>query len=167
MTLLVLLALAMQFAGCSQIEEPPETNRHDAPGEIEARGGPQQYDLTRDEELGGHTLERHIGRSDAELAERLRRERNISAASTWIDRQTAEITIAQALRAERGRIESWMRRGMPRANLALHYDAGHVIGRSLRRGNTQPVDCTRAVFVLRATGPNSFYVLTAYPEVSE
>jgi hypothetical protein len=60
-----------------------------------------------------------------------------------------------------------MRRGYPRANLALHYDAGHVIGRSLRRGDPQSVDCTAAVIVLRADGPDSFYVLTTYPEARE
>jgi hypothetical protein len=46
----------------------------------------------------------------------------------------------------------------------LHYDAGRVIGRSLRRGDTGAVDCTRAVIVLRADGEGGFYVLTAYPE---
>ena len=69
--------------------------------------------------------------------------------------------------AERGRVDSWMRRGFPRANLALHYNAGRVIGRSLRRGDSQTVECSSAVAVLRADGPESFYVLTTYPEARE
>jgi len=105
-----------------------------------------------------------VGRTDEELRERLQRERNISAASTWMDRETAEVTVAKALSAERWHIEKWMRRGYPRTNLALHYDAGRTIGRSLRRGEQQSVDCTSAAIVLRADGPNSFYVLTTYPE---
>lgn len=157
-----------QLTGCSQGPVPSAPNRQEAPGEIAVTvGGVERYDLARDERLGGHTLDRHVGRTDAELRERLSRERNISAASTWIDQATAEATVAAALRAERRRIENWMNRGTPRANLALHYDAGHVIGRSLRRGDSQTVDCTRAVIVLRANGPNSFYVLTTYPEASE
>jgi hypothetical protein len=96
----------------------------------------------------------------------LRRE-HISAASTWTDRETAEATVAQALRSERSRIESWMQRGSPRANLALHYRAGHTIGRSLRRGESQAVPCSNAVLVLRADGPDSFFVLTTYPEDRE
>jgi hypothetical protein len=111
-------------------------------------------------------LEKHVGRTDEELRERLRRER-ISAASTWTDRETAEVTIEEALRAERGRVEGWMRRGFPRANLALHYDARRTIGRSLRRGEEQSVDATSAVIVLRADGSDSYYVLTAYPEERE
>jgi Bacterial CdiA-CT RNAse A domain len=51
--------------------------------------------------------------------------------------------------------------------LALHYNAGPVIGRSLRRGDSRTVECSSAVIVLRADGPESFYVLTAYPEARE
>jgi hypothetical protein len=94
-------------------------------------------------------------------------ESNISAASTWTDRETAEVTIAEALHVERARIDRWMRRGYPRANLALHYNANRVIGRTIRRGDQQPVNCTSAIIVLRADGPDSFYILTAYPEGRE
>jgi hypothetical protein len=160
--------LLMFAAGCAQTPTPavgptsgdtPKTMSNPA-------GASERYDLARDEERGGHTLEKHVGRSDDQLRERLRRE-HISAASTWTDRESAETTVAEALRAERRRIDSWMRRGYPRANLALHYDAGRPIGRSLRRGEEQTVECTGAVIVLRANGPDSFYVLTAYPEDRE
>jgi hypothetical protein len=158
------------LVGCGQAPAPGST-----PSSKEKSPRPRtpdvaaadRYDLARDEERGGHTLKKHVGRSDEELQDRLRRERDISAASTWTDRETAEVTVAEGLRRERGRIENWMRRGYPRANLALHYDAGRLIGRSLRRGEAQAVDCTRAVIVLRADGPHSFYVLTTYPEARE
>ena len=108
-----------------------------------------------------------MARTDQQLGERLEHERHISAASTWTDRDTAETVVAEALVVEHGRVETWMRRGYPRANLALHYNAGRVIGRSLRRGDATTVDCTSAVIVLRADGPQSFYVLTTYPEARE
>ena len=41
----------------------------------------QRRDLSLDESMGGHTLARHVGKSDAELADRLSRERQVSAAS--------------------------------------------------------------------------------------
>ncbi|MGB2636309.1 MAG: RNase A-like domain-containing protein [Candidatus Acidiferrum sp.] len=170
LTLMVGAAALLQFSGCGQGTGPgPAANNGTAP----PREGSSpvavaaRYDLGRDEERGGHTLKKHVGRTDEELRERLRKERNISAASTWTDRETAEVTVAEALRADRDRIEKWMRRGYPRANLALHYDAGRAIGRSLRRGEEQTVNCTSAVIVLRADGPDSFYVLTTYPEARE
>ena len=54
-----------------------------------------------------------------------------------------------------------------RPNLALHYNAGRVIGRSLGQGEDRAVNCTRAVIVLRADGPDRYYVLTTYPEARE
>jgi hypothetical protein len=39
-------------------------------------------DLSVDESMGGHTLARHVGKTDAQLADRLRREPQISSAST-------------------------------------------------------------------------------------
>lgn len=139
----------------------------DPRGESKVTKVGERYDLSRDEGRGGHTLKKHVGRTDEQLQERLRRERNISAASTWTDRDTAEAIVAETLGAERNRIENWMKRGYPRANLALHYNAGRIIGRSLRRGEGQAVNCTNILIVLRANGPDSFWVLTAYPEAAE
>jgi toxin YxiD len=144
-------------------EQPRESARTEA---SRAPTTAERYDLSRDEERGGHTLRKHVGRTDDELRERLARERDISAASTWTDRAAAEETVAAALRAERGRIESWTRRGDRRPNLALHFDAGRVIGRSMVRGSDQSEPCTRAVIVLRGYG-DGFYVLTTYPEAWE
>jgi hypothetical protein len=164
-----LCLLAMQGSGCGSSSAPSDGRQgpsNPSPAAL-ARSAADRYDLERDEERGGHTLSRHVARTDAQLRERLQRERNISAASTWTDRETAEETVVEALRAERGRVESWMRRGYPRANLALRYSAGHPIGRSLRRGESAPETCTDAVIVLRADGPDSYYVLTSYPEARQ
>jgi hypothetical protein len=123
-----------------------------------------RYDLARDEKRGGHTLQKHVGRTDDELRERLRRERNISAASTWTDRAAAEETVAAALRADHAKIDRWIDRGYPRANLALHFDAGRNIGRGIEHGESTSVPCTSAVVVLKADSLTSFFVLTTYPE---
>src|SRR6202048_1810932 len=123
-----------------------------------------RYDLARDEARGGHTLDKHVGRSDEELRERLNPERNISAASTWTNREVAEETVAEAVRAQHNKIARWEERGYPRPNLALHFDAGRVIGRIMKRGDEASSPATQAVIVLKATGPNSFYVVTSYPE---
>ncbi len=168
LALTVCAAALLQLSGCGQGTAPaPAANSGATPSREAPAAVAERYDLARDEERGGHTLKKHVGRTYEELLERLHRERNISAASTWTDRETAEVTVAEALPANRDRIAKWMRRGYPRANLALHYDAGQVIGRSLRRGEEQTVNCTSAVIVLRADGPDSFYVLTTYPEARE
>jgi hypothetical protein len=162
------LAVLFAVSGCGS-GRSPEDRQEDRRPKVRADfpTSSSGYDLGRDEQRGGHTLARHVARTDDELRERLQRERNISAASTWTDRATAEAVVGDALTAERGRVESWTRRGFPRANLALHYNAGRMIGRSLRRGDMQTVPCSSAVIVLRADGPENFYVLTTYPEARE
>jgi hypothetical protein len=109
-----------------------------------------------------------VGRSDADLKQRLRREPRISAASTYPDRATAERVVARTLARQRGRIEPWLARSGPRPNLALDYrgDKREMIGRSLSRRSAQPLACSDAVVVLRWDGRRGFIVLTSYPEVS-
>jgi hypothetical protein len=117
--------------------------------------------------MGGHTLTRHVGRTDAELAERLRREPQISAASTWTDRDTADRVVGTALASADGKLTSWERRTGRRPNLVLHYTdrSGATLGRSLSRGEPAAVRCTRALVVLKwDERRDRFYVLTAYPE---
>lgn len=129
----------------------------------------RKRDLLRDERRGGHTLSRHVGKSDAELRERLRQDRRISAASTFTDRATAEEVVGAAIAANRSRIERWTNREGSRANLVLDWpgERGKVVGRSLRRGEKEPVPCTRAVVILRwSVDGEIYYVLTSYPEAS-
>ena len=124
-------------------------------------------DLSVDDSLGGHTLKRHVGRTDEELAERLRREPDISAASTWTDRETAERVVGAALASAGGRLTAWERREGRRPNLVLHYEdrTGATLGRSLSRGASSPEPCHRALVVLKwDERRDRFFVLTAYPE---
>jgi hypothetical protein len=127
----------------------------------------QRHDLRGDEALGGHTLARHIGRTDAELAARLRREPRISAASTYTDLEAAETAVGAALATARRRVDGWARRQGPRPNLVLNYTApgGQRVGRSLARGARQAVPATQALVVLRWDDRRGrWYVLTSYPE---
>jgi hypothetical protein len=143
-------------------EAPPAADRQPAAAAAD------RYDLQRDEARGGHTLARHVGRTDAELRERLRREPGISAASTYTDLATAEQVVAKTLARQRTRVDKWLARQGPRPNLALDYrgDGRETIGRSITRRNPQPALCRNAVVVLRWTGGRRFIVLTSYPEVS-
>ncbi|HEY8548803.1 MAG TPA: RNase A-like domain-containing protein [Vicinamibacterales bacterium] len=137
-------------------------------GTAPAQDSAPRRDLAADERCGGHTLSRHVGWTDAQLAERLRRQ-DISAASTYTDRETAERIVGLTLARERARVEAWTRRKGRRPNLVLRYRGdprGDPIGRSLRRGTRRSQPCYDAVVVLRwDERRNAFCVLTSYPEV--
>lgn len=119
-------------------------------------------DLAADEARGGHTLARHVGKSDAELRDRLRDEPEISAASTYADRATAERTVGEVLRREQAAIARWAARA-DHPNLVLRGRMAGTVGRSLRDGAGSPRDVRSAVVVLRWSG-DGWYVLTSYPE---
>ena len=126
-------------------------------------------DLAADERCGGHTLARHVGKTNGQLAQRLREQPDISAASTYTDLPTAETVVGAALARERGRIASWTARRGSRPNLALRYTSPgpRPIGRSWQRGKIAPDGCFQAVVVLRwDASRGAFCVLTSYPEVA-
>lgn len=122
------------------------------------------YDLGRDENMGGHTLHRHVGRTDEQLRERLNEEPDIAAASTYNDRAAAERTVAEALTQGRGRVEGWLDRTDAHPNLTLQFRGSASIGRSIRRGARTSEPCSEALVVLRWDGDRRFHVITTYPE---
>jgi hypothetical protein len=140
-----------------------------APRAGQSREAPQSpnrwnVDLQRDERRGGHTLARHVSRTDAQLLARLRRE-SISAASTYPDVETAERVVMQALDENATRVQAWTGRRTSKPNLAIHHRArdGLPTGRVLERGDTASHEARGAVIVLRWRD-DGWYVLTSYPE---
>jgi hypothetical protein len=150
--------LAALLAACTR---PPASDQ--APSAPFSAGA--HRDLSQDEAAGGHTLRKHVGRTDAELRERLEREHDISAASTWNDRASAEAAVGAAIAEQNGKISRWLARDS-HPNLVLDYDgdASHPFGRTLRRGEDRVQPCSHAVIVLKWDGPSAYHVLTAYPE---
>ena len=119
--------------------------------------------LSNDESQGGHTLARHVGRSDADLAARLKAEPDISAASTYTDRETAERAVGVALAKKSSDVTKWEQKTGSRANLAVRYTLDFTVGRSLKRGAKAAVDVRSVVVVLKWDG-DGWFVLTSYPE---
>jgi hypothetical protein len=169
--LLVVLVLAW---GCGDVPAaPPDPPSVRAPAAAADQTSDQTAapataarDLERDERQGGHTLARHVGLSDSDLRSRLRRERRITAASTWNDRQTAERIVAATIARSQIEVDRWRRRGIPRPNLALDWNGPEVVGRTLSRGarRGEPVSCATVVLRARPSDDGDFYVLTSYPE---
>jgi hypothetical protein len=166
-TILVLLAFAITVPLCAC------SGQQEKPGRIEASvtattiSAPQRFrrNLSDDESHGGHTLSRHVGRTDDDLRQRLQRER-ISAASTYTDLLAAEQTVGATLHNEASRVQQWAQRPGRKPNLALdfHGDSAHPVGRTMHRGDSTAQPCSNAVVVLKSDGSNGYFVLTSYPE---
>jgi hypothetical protein len=162
---LVSAAFAVGLCLLAACQPSPGGQFSPAPAAGSSRTAPAtNHDLSQDEDAGGHTLKKHVGRTDEQLRERLQHERNISAASTYTDRETAERAVGAALQQNQAKIERWLGREGGHSNLVLDYDNGHPIGRTLRRGDEQSQPCSRALVVLKWDGGNHYHVLTTYPE---
>ncbi len=171
-----LLLFTLVVAGCGQSEPPnsaepaasasapepaPEATRREPP----PRPSAPIHDLSTDEASGGHTLARHVGKTDDELRARLRREPDISSASTYTDRTTAEGVVGAALAAPPRAFDAWRNRQGSRPNFVIHFGAYRVIGRSVGRRSTEAVPCEDALVVIRwDVRRDRFFVLTSYPE---
>jgi len=165
---LFLVSVIIIIAACTK--PPAESHSSPVPFSSGSRAaashaGSAPRDLSQDEAAGGHTLRKHVGRTDDQLRERLDHEQNISAASTWNDRPSAESAIGAALAEQNEKLSRWLDRDR-HPNLVLDYDGdpAHPFGRTLRRGEDQVEPCAHAVIVLKWDPPNSYHVLTAYPE---
>jgi len=163
----IAIVLGLILAGCGRVSfyysDRSEESHTSGKAESSARRSATEHDLSVDEARGGHTLKRHVGRTDEELRERLRHG-HISATSTYTDRATAEETVGAALERNRERIERWLARTGGHPNLVLDYDSSHAVGRTLHRGEAASEPCSHAIAVLKYDGPDQYHVLTSYPE---
>lgn len=139
---------------------PATTQTHE---ESRLYRGPSR-DLSQDERAGGHILRKHVGLSEEDLRQRLGREPEITGASTYTDRTTAEHVVGAAIAQSQDRVERWLSRPGGHRNLVLDYDADEPIGRTMNRGEIHSQPCSHALVVLKYAGPNDYYVLTSYPE---
>jgi hypothetical protein len=160
-TIVLLALIAFFVAFCGTTKPVPRPIAQPVP-HIALRMDSRR-DLARDEERGGHTVERHIGKTDAELLRRLDEE-SISADSTYTDRDIAEMAVAAAIQESSNRINSWLHRPGGHSNLVLDYDSDSPLGRSMRRDDSQSFPCSHAVAILKWVSPSDYYVLTSYPD---
>ena len=116
------------------------------------------------EAAGGHTLERHVGKTESQLAQRLASETRISAASSFTNRSVAETAIAEAMDTNKSAIDSWVKKGGNR--YTIDYNANKTIGITLRRRTSKATPVSRLKIVLQRSTklPPGYFILTAYPQ---
>ena len=117
--------------------------------------------LAAHEAKGGHLIERHVGKTDEELLQRLQINKKIRASSSFTDRPTAERVANETLTKHKKEIEEWLKSDV-NDPLPLPYRGTEVIGRGVRKGSNEVKDMTNARIVLKKNKDGSF-ILTGYP----
>lgn len=122
--------------------------------------------LAAEEAAGGHTLARHIGKTEAELRARLAAQSGIPAASTFATREAAERAVSEVVKLRAQEIAIWARSAAANAPpKAFTADLGRVVGQGVVRSTGQLTRMTAVRVVLRRTTIDGrlYFVLTAFP----
>ena len=111
---------------------------------------------------GGHTLDRHVGLSTADLRRRLDADAKREV-STFPDLATADRAVAEVLHRRRAEIASWLAR-RPDGTEAFRATLSDPVGRVLRRDRSEPVGAKSVVVVIAPSRrfAEGFHIVTAY-----
>jgi len=118
--------------------------------------------------VGGHTIARHIGQTDAQLLARLGSNTRITAASTFASVREAEAAVTSVFQANTVAISAWARTAAPNARQAFSTVAGSGgVGRVMVRSATMSVPgrTIRRVLKKEVYQGKLYYILTAFPEL--
>ncbi|MCC7428656.1 MAG: hypothetical protein IT557_17315 [Alphaproteobacteria bacterium] len=152
---------ARNQAGRSQAADPASAPYNDlARHEGKAGYNPRGAGISR-----GHTIARHVGKSDRELLDRLRQFPNLRAASSYPDRMTAQRAINATLADPRNaeRVRRWLADARQSDPLALTRRFNDAVGRMAERGRGVR-DARGARVVLIKDGQGGYTILTSYPD---
>ena len=116
-------------------------------------------------DVEGHAIEKHVGKSDEFLRNRLNTE-DISAASTFNDMAEAEDAIRKVLIKRGDLVTAWLKTDKSNKK-AFYYPMKNPVGRVLKRESDSPRAGNQARVVLIRDGDykEGFFILTAYPEL--
>lgn len=115
--------------------------------------------------VGGHTIARHVARTEAQMRTRLATMSGAGArVSSFKDLATAERAISEAVRANRAAIEAWARGGGA-VRQAFDHRVGRVIGQGVSKASSSLDDLSsvRVVFKRELYNGKPYYILTAFP----
>ncbi|WP_133000462.1 RNase A-like domain-containing protein [Luteimonas arsenica] len=143
--------------GTGEVDGPDGPDEPDGPGQVPGGG------LEAHENVGGHLIERHVGKSEEWLVDRVRRE-NISAASSFRDLPEAEHFVAATLAEHQGRIDAWVDgQGGNRLVIDARFDAS--TGISVSRGDDSAEDVFSVRLVLERSNAldTGYRIVTGYP----
>lgn len=113
---------------------------------------------------GGHTVERHVGKSDEELRARLARDSRLNTVSAWDSAEIAAEVIDATLKQHAGELVQWLARAPPGNRRVIDYRGREPIGRAIRAEEPRKVvPLNNARLVVEALGQGRWRLITAYP----
>jgi hypothetical protein len=131
------------------------------PEQVEVPGG----GLRAHEAIGGHVLEKHVGKAEPELLGRYKSEPKITASSSFYNEATAEEAIAAALKEHDAEIRTWIASGYKGKRPEIDYNMNKSIGISIPKDTkvAQPAHNVHVEIRPDQHSPLGYYILTGFP----
>lgn len=158
-----MLAMILILSGCSGQEQ-----KKTSPKENNSTSVEKISDNILDEMEGppknGHTIERHVGKTEDQLKERLRTDK-VSAASTYYDKETATKAVKDSLKQHEKEIENWLKNSKEN-RLVLNTRHAFPVGKTVLKRDMRVQDKlvnTVTVLARDKAGSLGFKIITSYP----
>jgi hypothetical protein len=116
--------------------------------------------------LGGHTLLKHVGKDEAWLKERLKREPKRKIVSSFTSLEHAERAVSEVVQANAARIRMWAQSSTRNATITVTKVVAGDIGYGVTRATGEFTRMNTVVVTLKYETYNGmpYYILTAYLE---
>lgn len=112
----------------------------------------------------GHTLERHVGKSEQELKSRVQKE-HITVASTYDDKETATKAVRDSLYINDKKIKKWLNESK-RDRLVLNAHHSFAVGKAVLQPDMRvhkDIHDTITVLAKDQTSELKYKIITSYP----
>lgn len=116
--------------------------------------------LAAHEKKGGHLLDKHVGKTNDYLRDRLVKEPDRTVVSTFTERAEAERAASKVLDDNADKIDDWLKSGSKNKKA---FKTSFEGGRVLKRGDDAVKTGKEAILVLKPDGKGGFFILTGYP----
>ncbi|HSO37220.1 MAG TPA: RNase A-like domain-containing protein [Labilithrix sp.] len=112
-----------------------------------------------------HLLDKHVGKTSAELEARFAKSKSLPANSSFYDRAQAEAAVSKTLATNESKVAEWMRNPERRLELEYHPQGpSFPVGTHMARGaEAVPVAGVKVVLLKDATMSCGFRILTGFP----
>ncbi|WP_337927126.1 RNase A-like domain-containing protein [Buttiauxella sp. S19-1] len=109
-------------------------------------------------------MEKHVGKSDAELIVRFKEEPRLSASSSFYDADTADRAIGNGIAANKQQLTNWLAGDQER--LVLQHEEKFSVGQVIQKGTEASHPSNKITIVIDKDPlmPNGYRVHTAYPK---
>ncbi|WP_322010599.1 RNase A-like domain-containing protein [Paraburkholderia sp. J12] len=123
-----------------------------------------EHEAKAGNQIGGHTLLKHVGKDKAWLQARLAREPRLEMVTSFHNREMAEWAISQVMQQKAVEIRAWAQASNGAKRLPLAGETGRAAGHGLVRETGQMIEPSKVQMFLRKEQYNGmpYYLITAY-----